>query len=107
LDWLKDIKLEDMPNSDMQMIAETCGVEAAVTLMREFAGTQLTVPTFWHKRVIMRKIVEEFDGANVEKLAVRFGVSKTFVYDTLMAHRKARIQPVGDPQGMLFKEGKR
>lgn len=89
-DWLKDITIEDMPTSDMEIVAHVCGLEAAVLLMRSFAGSQLNVPKLWYKGLIARKIIKEYDGNNIHRLTQRYGVSRAYVYKILQEHRKNR-----------------
>jgi Mor family transcriptional regulator len=96
MDWLKDITIEDMPTPDMEMVAHVCGLEIAVLLMRSFAGAQLNIPKLWFKAVVDRKIVEEFDGKNINRLTMRYGVSRAYVYKVLQEKRRARR--VGDQQ---------
>jgi len=90
MDWLKDITIDDMPTPDMEMVAHVCGLETAVLLMRSFAGAQLNIPKLWFKAVIERKIVEEFDGDNINRLTTRYGVSRAYVYKLLQERRLAR-----------------
>lgn len=90
MDWLKDITIDDMPNEDMRMVAETCGLPVAVKLMKACGGTKLYVPRVGFKKLIDRKIVEEFRGCNVRKLSLKYGVSRTYVFNILQKHRKDR-----------------
>ena len=90
MDWLKDITIDDMPTPDMEMVAHVCGLETAVLLMRSFAGAQLNIPKLWFKAVIERKIVEEFDGDNINRLTTRYGVSRAYVYKVLQEKRPDR-----------------
>jgi Mor family transcriptional regulator len=90
MDWLKDITIDDMPNEDMRLVAETCGLTVAVKLLKACRGEKLGVPRFGFKRLIDRKIVEEFDGCNVRRLSSRYGVSKRYIYNVLRKQRSAR-----------------
>ncbi len=90
MDWLKDITIDDMPTPDMEMVAHVCGLETAILLMRSFAGAQLNIPKLWFKAVIERKIVEEFDGDNINRLTTRYGVSRAYVYKVLQEKRPGR-----------------
>lgn len=83
MDWLNDITIEDMPTPDMEMVANVCGLETAVLLMRHFAGAQINIPKLWYLPLIERKIVEEFNGVNIKRLAKKYGVSTRHVYRVL------------------------
>jgi Mor family transcriptional regulator len=87
MDRLKDITIDDMPNEDMRLVAETCGLSVAVKLLRTCGGAKLYVPKLSSKRLIDRKIVEEFNGGNVRRLRSRYGVSKRYIYNVLRKHR--------------------
>ena len=89
-DWLKDITIEDMPTPDMEMVAHICGLDTAVLLMKSFAGVQLNVPKLWSKGLIERRILKEYDGSNINRLIIRYGVSRRYVYKVLQEHRKNR-----------------
>ena len=89
-DWLKDITIEDMPTSDMEIVANICGLKAAVNLMESFAGSQLNVPKLWYKGLIERRIIKEYDGHNINRLTQRYGVSRAYVYKILQENRRNR-----------------
>lgn len=90
MDWLKEITIGDMPNEDMRLVAEMCGLPVAVKLLQTCGGEKLGVPRFGFKRLIDRRIVKEFDGGNVRRLSSRFRVSTRYVYNILRLHRRAR-----------------
>ena len=102
MDWLKDITIEDMPTPDMEMIAHVCGLETAILLMRSFAGAQLNIPKLWFKAVVDRKIVEEFDGKNINRLTMRYGVSRAYVYKVLQEKRRGRDQQRTTVSGKVY-----
>ncbi|MHB9155657.1 MAG: Mor transcription activator family protein [Endomicrobiales bacterium] len=90
MDWLKDITIDDMPTADMEMVAHVCGLETAVLLMKSFAGAQLNIPKLWFKAVIERKIVQEYDGVNINRLTKRYGVSRAYIFKVLQESRRCR-----------------
>ena len=85
-----DITIDDMPNEDMRLVAETCGLPVAVRLMKACGGAELYIPRFGFKRLIDRKIVEEFNGCNASRLCSRYKVSKRYVYNIIREHRRAQ-----------------
>ena len=52
-------------------------------------GLQITFPTrFFSKEYIEKKILEEYDGANVKKLAIKFGYSERWVRSIIRLNNK-------------------
>lgn len=41
---IHDVHIDDMPNSDMRMVAEFCGLETALVLLKELPGVKLIIP---------------------------------------------------------------
>lgn len=94
---LKDVSIKDMPNSDMELVAELCGIDVAVLLLQQLGGTQISIPKLGFRRLVERYIVTHYTGNNASELAVRLGVSQRFVFSVLERHRKQR-------QATLFDE---
>jgi hypothetical protein len=89
-DILAGFTIEDLPNEDMQLVADSIGLEAAMKLMRDFQGVQLNIPKNWHINAVKRYIVANNHMA-VKKLAVRCNVSSRFVYSVLAAYRAGNM----------------
>lgn len=53
---LKSITYDDLPNEDMQLIADTIGLEATVKLMEECGGMQITIPRNFATKSRKKKI---------------------------------------------------
>jgi Mor family transcriptional regulator len=67
-------------NAVYQEISEKLGVEAALEIYQLFKGQQITFPMrFFNAECIRRNIVEEYDGTNLKKLAVKYGYSEKTV----------------------------
>jgi Mor family transcriptional regulator len=92
--WLDGLTPEDLPEGDLRLVAELCGVDVAVSLAEHMGGVQLYVPSA--AGLISRKkheyIVRHFDGSNCKELAVATGYSERWVYE-ILARRKGRKQP--------------
>lgn len=97
---LAEVRPDDL-NEDMASLAELVGMESTLKIMESFSGVGLYVPKGGLKKTIERYILDNYDGTNARKLALRTGMTERFVYSLLERHR------VPDPnQGELpFGEG--
>ncbi|HNW37161.1 MAG TPA: Mor transcription activator family protein [Candidatus Ozemobacteraceae bacterium] len=73
------ITIDDMPNDDMRLVAETLGVQVAVDLLRHLGGITLSIPKRGLGKLAERLIRAEYDGSNAKRLAVQYGVTERFV----------------------------
>jgi hypothetical protein len=94
-DILDGFTIEDMPNEDMQLVADSIGLEATMKLMSDFQGVQLNIPKNWHI-VAARRYIEANSHLSPKKLAIRCGVSSRFVYDVLSAYRAGNMNDLLD-----------
>ncbi|PWL87825.1 MAG: Mor transcription activator family protein [Escherichia coli] len=61
-------------------IANLLGVEAAIKIHSAYRGTQVTFPvSLVTKDFIADKIIREYDGTNIKKLASKYGYSEKWV----------------------------
>ena len=81
-DFLATVHPEDL-EGDIGLVAEQCGLEVAVSLVRAMGGTQLSVPKFAFKRAAVRYIRDRYDGTNAKLLALATCMSERFVYDAV------------------------
>lgn len=88
-DW-KDMKIDDMPNSDMRMVAEILGVKTAVELMRNFEGTTLIVPKYKKSISVSKFIIANYDGkfSTVKRIVRQCGLSQRRVLEIIAQHKK-------------------
>jgi len=93
---IKDLNIEDMPTGDMQLIAESCGLDVAIKLMREMGGMSIYIPKYPYFKLIER-ILSEKRIINYKKLAMLFGVTERYVLKILSQKRE------NDKQEKLFK----
>lgn len=81
---LRDLKMEDL-EPQHQEIAEVIGIENLVKLSRYFAGNPIYAPKI--ENLIKNKkyslIRQEYDGTNIKKLATRYDVCESTVYNLL------------------------
>lgn len=79
----KEMTVEEMPSVDMQFIAERCGVDVAVTIMKQLAGTRFFVPVVWQKVIAERFISIHAGDMDVRELSLATGMSDGKIYKTL------------------------
>lgn len=76
----ENVTLEDMPTDDMREIAEICGVDNTVEIMRIFAGLTINVPANFSKKLVDKYIKKNYNGSNMKKICRVCGVSSRYVF---------------------------
>ena len=67
----------ELLNSVYKEISEKLGMDTAMDIYQLFKGQQVTFPMrFFNAECIRKIIVQEYDGTNVKKLAVKYGYSE-------------------------------
>lgn len=67
---------EDMPNDDLRLVAELCGVSTARVLLEKMAGTSLYIPSSGYSTLMKKEIQKKFNsGVSPNRLAVEYGIS--------------------------------
>lgn len=67
----------ELLNAIYKEISEKLGMDAAIDIYQMFKGQQVTFPMrFFNAECIRKIIVQEYDGTNVKKLAVKYGYSE-------------------------------
>ena len=77
------LTIGDMPNADMRLVAEACGVETAVKLLTELPGIHISIPKAGVRRVIWAYVRKNYNGKNIKKLALEVGLSENWLYGIL------------------------
>ena len=75
---IEDITIEDMPNEDMKLTAEMCGLHVAIALLKGMGGVTLNVPSRGFIGIVAKRIIEEWNGENLKRLCIKFGVTEAF-----------------------------
>lgn len=78
----------DFPREDLQLAAETIGVETLVRLLMEMPGSNLYLSRRWAKGVVQKAVTEFYDGNNTRELAAALGTTMREVQRAV--NRKAR-----------------
>ena len=75
--------LENNPellNAVYKEISEKLGMDAAMEIYRMFKGQQISFPVrFFNPQQIQALIIREYNGANIKKLAIKYGYSEKTV----------------------------
>lgn len=70
----------ELLNSVYKEIGEKLGMDTALDIYQLFKGQQVSFPMrFFNTECIRKIIVQEYDGTNVKKLAVKYGYSEKTV----------------------------
>ena len=70
----------ELLNSVYREISEKLGMDAARDIYQMFMGQQITFPMrFFNSEYIRKIIIQEYDGTNIKKLAVKYGYSEKTV----------------------------
>ena len=102
-DFLDELLLEDL-EGDQYDLAECIGLDVYVKLVRTFAGLPISIPmpTSINKNARNRKIIREFNGYNVKKLARKYGLSKRRINELVAEKLKEIKESPIDGQLKLF-----
>lgn len=80
MDLLEEVGIESL-DEDQKKIAELVGMEAFRRLVRAFNGTLIYIPKIESLEKTARdgRIREEFDGGNYKELALKYGLTETWI----------------------------
>ncbi|MDQ7799539.1 MAG: Mor transcription activator family protein [Candidatus Edwardsbacteria bacterium] len=87
-----DVKLEDMPNGDMKMVAEYCGVDTAVQLMSQMGGLTIYIPTGIYKAKVEQYVRRNWRKIETKRLALACNVSEKYVYNLIRRAKEDEAQ---------------
>lgn len=89
----KNLKPEDLPNEELKLVAEICGMEFALVLIQNFSGITIGVPKNALKKVIDEYITNKYDGTRTSqlKLAIECGVTAQYVHLLSKRNRKGKV----------------
>lgn len=99
-----NVTLDDLQEQHRQY-AEIIGVENLIALAEEFGGTPFYIPSTKEllKNTVYGAMMDEYDGTNIKKLAVKYGVSVSTAYKVLERKiQKHKANPFEKEQVTLF-----
>lgn len=83
LDWVKEIKFDDLLDNDTKLIADNCGMPVLLSLLEHLSKMTLYISTTPLTEAKRRYIYKFYDGNNAKKLAHLLDVSERFVFQTV------------------------
>ena len=89
---IETMSIEDLPNDDLRDVAEVCGIEIALRIMKKLSGSHIYVPHNSFSKIAFKFIVENFDGSNAKKLSQVTGISLCHVYTIIRNEDKKRSE---------------
>lgn len=96
MDLLDKVRLEQL-DDDQKTLAGLIGMEAFRNLVRSFNGTSIYIPKIesLEKAVRDELIKEEFDGRNYRELALKYGLTETWIRNIVLDKaREIRQRPI-------------
>ncbi|HSA07643.1 MAG TPA: Mor transcription activator family protein [Candidatus Gastranaerophilales bacterium] len=80
--WLDDITEDEMPNEELKIIASLCGVETAISLMKNVPGFMICVPNRALINLRNKYICNNYDGTkkSILQLSQKLGLSVRHIY---------------------------
>lgn len=89
MDLLDRVQMENL-DEEQKSLAELIGLEAFKSLVRTFNGTSIYIPKIesLEKTVRDELIKEEFDGGNYKKLALKYGLTETWIRNIVLEKSK-------------------
>lgn len=83
--WKKYITMENLPNEDMRILAETIGIEPVRDIITEFPGIIFSIPANAEYPAKVEYIKNEYDGSKEcrVKLSKLCGIGERFIYRML------------------------
>ena len=103
MDLLDQVKLENL-DEEQKALAELIGRAGLKNLVRAYNGTSIYVPKIesLEKAVRDEYIKEEFDGGNYRELALKYGLTETWIRNIVLEKAKEiKARPM-DGQISLF-----
>lgn len=89
---VENIKIDDLPSEELQIIAQDLGVEAIVKLAINFSGVYIYIPKELKKKLKKIYVLRTFDGTNARALARKLDISERTIYDWVSEEDKVRLQ---------------
>ncbi len=82
---IDDVTVDDMPNEVFKEIYEMCGKDVAISLMKEFTGVVIQVPSKPFYKIERKKALSEFDGttASIRHIARKYNITENRIRELL------------------------
>ncbi len=96
MDLLDKVRMEDL-DEEQQNLAGLIGMEGFRALVRSYNGTPIYIPKIesLEKPVRDKLIREEFDGRNYRELALKYGLTETWIRNIVLDKaRELKAKPI-------------
>lgn len=103
MDLLDRVQIENL-DEEQKALAELIGMEAFRNLVRAFNGTSIYIPKIesLEKTVRDELIKEEFDGGNYKELALKYGLTETWIRNIVLEKAKEiKSKPIDGQMSIL------
>ena len=88
MDLLEKVQMENL-DEEQKMLAELIGLEAFKSLVRAFNGTSIYIPKIESlEKAVRDEMIKEFDGGNYRELALKFGLTETWIRNIVLDKAK-------------------
>ena len=99
----EELQPSDLPSEDLQWLANTHGMEAALGLWKRCQGTSVRFPGRLPRTFALRFLGRYWDGSNTKQMARALHISERTVQEYLQASRGTR-RPVRDESQLALFE---
>lgn len=103
MDLLDQVEIDNL-DEEQKALAELIGLDGFRNLVRAFNGTSIYVPKIESIEKIVRdeRIKDEFDGGNYRELALKYGLTETWIRNIVLDKAKEiKAKPL-DGQMSIF-----
>lgn len=81
---IEGMSIDDMPNGDMKLVAQECGVKVAIALLKKMNGTGIYIPKMdAFCKIIKGFVLKNFNSSNAKELAITCNISQRKVYEII------------------------
>ncbi len=83
----ENLRADDLEDKYKE-IADIVGFENFIKLVENYAGNDIYIPQKYelYRHEMYKAILDEYDGTNIKRLAVAYGISKKTIYNILSGH---------------------
>lgn len=102
MNLLDRVQMDNL-DEEQKALAELIGLEAFKSLVRVFNGTSIYIPKIesLEKTVRDELIKEEFDGGNYKELALKYGLTETWIRNIVLDKAKEiKARPIDGQMSM-------
>lgn len=88
---VNEMTVEDMPTEDMRNVAEDCGLDVAIILLKKMCNVNIYIPgQKRYKKVIEKFVIKNFNSTNAKLLAQACNISLAHVYEIIQREDERR-----------------